>query len=328
METLFTVYQITNLLNNKIYIGSHITTNLNDGYLGSSKHLKKDIKLHGKPNFKKEILHIFKTKEEMIEMESLLVNKDFCYREDTYNRMVGGITGSFGFHGMTTVINSKGEKLKVYLDDPRYLSGDLISIFANTVPVIDKDGNIFRINKNDERYLSGELLFEKTGFVPVKDISGNTYSIPKSDARISSGELKHVCTGQVTVKTSDGTFLSVKKDDSKYLSGEYKHNMTDMIVVKDNLGNRLTVNRNDTRYISGELVSVHKGRVGIKGMLGKHVSENVKQVLREKAKLRVGEKSSGYNSKWLNDGSINKRVKSDEIEFHLKNGWKLGQFKN
>lgn len=37
----FTIYKVTNLLNNKYYIGMHRTTNPNDGYLGSGIAIKK-----------------------------------------------------------------------------------------------------------------------------------------------------------------------------------------------------------------------------------------------------------------------------------------------
>ena len=51
------VYQITNLINNKKYIGKH-SGELNDSYLGSGENVKNAIKKYGKENFRKDILYI------------------------------------------------------------------------------------------------------------------------------------------------------------------------------------------------------------------------------------------------------------------------------
>jgi len=87
----YTIYKTTNLINNKIYIGLHQATNPYDSYLGSGKLLKKAIKKYGKQNFNKEVLHIFLSRKEMVNMEKELVNKDFINRSDTYNLNLGGI---------------------------------------------------------------------------------------------------------------------------------------------------------------------------------------------------------------------------------------------
>ena len=97
----YLVYQTTNLLNGKIYIGQHQTDNLNDGYIGSGVELNLDIKKFGKNNFKREILFDFDSFEEMDNKERELVNEDFVARSDTYNLCVGGrdIRGNITFLG-------------------------------------------------------------------------------------------------------------------------------------------------------------------------------------------------------------------------------------
>ena len=88
-----TIYQTTNNVNGKIYIGVHSTSDIHDSYLGSGKNLKRAIKKHGKENFKKEILHIVDSIEEAYNLEEKIVNEDFISRHDTYNVKVGGDRG-------------------------------------------------------------------------------------------------------------------------------------------------------------------------------------------------------------------------------------------
>jgi hypothetical protein len=88
----FIVYQITNNLNGKIYIGVHSTDNLNDSYMGSGKVIKAALKLHGRQNFIKEVLFSFSTCEEAYAKELELVTPEFVAREDTYNLVPGGCT--------------------------------------------------------------------------------------------------------------------------------------------------------------------------------------------------------------------------------------------
>jgi len=90
---MFLLYQTTNLINGKIYVGIHQTNNLNDGYIGSGVLLKKAIKKYGKENFQIEILAKVDTIDELNNLEREIVNKDFVKRRDTYNMELGGAGG-------------------------------------------------------------------------------------------------------------------------------------------------------------------------------------------------------------------------------------------
>ena len=85
------IYKTTNLINGKIYVGLHSTDNVDDGYLGSGWVLKSAIKKYGRENFKREVLLVLSNREEAREVESLLVDKEFVSRQDTYNLQEGGM---------------------------------------------------------------------------------------------------------------------------------------------------------------------------------------------------------------------------------------------
>lgn len=92
-------------------------------------------------------------------------------------------------YGKFNAVDSAGNIFVCNKSDPRYLSGDLVSIHLNKVSVKDKDGVNMQVDKNDARYLSGELTGATYGMVCAKDINGNRYYISKSDERYISGEL-------------------------------------------------------------------------------------------------------------------------------------------
>lgn len=89
----YTIYQITNNVNGKIYIGMHQTKDLNDDYMGSGIKLRNAYKKYGIENFKKDILFILNSREEMIQKEKELVTEEFCNNYNTYNMCIGGHGG-------------------------------------------------------------------------------------------------------------------------------------------------------------------------------------------------------------------------------------------
>lgn len=85
----YTVYKITNRINGKIYIGCHKTDNLEDGYMGSGKLIKRAIKKYGLENFTKEYIKCFDNAEDMFayEKETVFIG------EASYNLKNGGHGG-------------------------------------------------------------------------------------------------------------------------------------------------------------------------------------------------------------------------------------------
>lgn len=89
----YLIYKITNILNNKIYVGKHQTENINDDYFGSGALLHQAIQKYGRHFFVKEIICTLTSELEMNEMEKLIVDESFVSRADTYNAKIGGVGG-------------------------------------------------------------------------------------------------------------------------------------------------------------------------------------------------------------------------------------------
>lgn len=104
----YIVYCTTNLINNKIYVGVHQTSDPThfDGYIGNGIYVNKPctyskpktkyqyaVKKYGAKNFKRVILQVFDNEDDAYMLEELIVNEKFLQRTDVYNMILGGKTG-------------------------------------------------------------------------------------------------------------------------------------------------------------------------------------------------------------------------------------------
>jgi hypothetical protein len=116
----YIIYKTTNLLKNendknRFYIGKHIQYNSLDfdGYLGSGSILNRSIMKYGVKNFKREILEVCNTKEEMESREIYWI--EYLHANITKYPNDGGMnqnTGGLG--GCTFNCNFKGENNPMY----------------------------------------------------------------------------------------------------------------------------------------------------------------------------------------------------------------------
>jgi hypothetical protein len=146
------IYKVTNLLNSKIYIGSD-TKNQGQGdtkYMGSGILIKKAIKKYGISNFKKEILFICNSSEELKTKETEYIRE---YR--SFDRGIG-YNISDGYWGGNTLTNHPEiEKIKKKISD-------------NT--------DYFKISEGRKRFYLNETIEEKE-----KRINNIKKAMEKSD---------------------------------------------------------------------------------------------------------------------------------------------------
>lgn len=111
----YVVYQTTNLVNGKIYIGQHRTNLICDGYLGSSVPLLADIKKYGKTNFKRIVLALCQDEKDLNRVEGRFVTQEFVERKDTYNKIIGGINGD-QVYSLVSMLGNKQRSLLLKQD--------------------------------------------------------------------------------------------------------------------------------------------------------------------------------------------------------------------
>lgn len=108
-----TVYKTTNVVNGMYYIGYHKTSSIHDSYLGSGKYFLRAVKLHGKHNFKKEILAVLDTRLLALILEEELVAKEKG-NQLCYNLKSGG-EGGFDYINEKRINNSANNQQKAVL---------------------------------------------------------------------------------------------------------------------------------------------------------------------------------------------------------------------
>ena len=84
------IYKTTNLIDGCYYYGVHSTDDINDGYYGSGKILKRALNKYGKESFKREIIALFSDRDSALFYEKKLVTPEILEDNNCYNMCEGG----------------------------------------------------------------------------------------------------------------------------------------------------------------------------------------------------------------------------------------------
>lgn len=87
---IFMTYKTVNSITGHFYFGQHSTLNINDGYLGSGIRLKAAVRKYGRENFKREVVGIHSTREDMNAAEIALITPAVLSDPMCYNLAPGG----------------------------------------------------------------------------------------------------------------------------------------------------------------------------------------------------------------------------------------------
>lgn len=105
--TFYGIYKITNKVNGKMYIGQHITDDLDDGYLGSGTVIRRAVAKYGEECFTKEWLEFTDNKADLDYIERMYVNEEWLARPDTYNLVLGGVGSAWHGKKMSMELRKK-----------------------------------------------------------------------------------------------------------------------------------------------------------------------------------------------------------------------------
>lgn len=265
------VYKITNCLNGKFYIGVHSllkSKNIDpceDGYWGSGTLIKFLTRTLGRQQFKKEIIFVGQTRQEIFKKEKELVDIKMLTDLRCYNLVTGGKCRK----GNIPVYVGDFKKLIFLTKNELRKNPELKS---NIVPLNDKPYYAYKKDTYEFFIISNET--EVKNYTKDKGIQivGKAISDGFNDFRNSS--------------PTKGRVVVVKAGDPQRIC---------IVMPKD-----------DPRYLSGEYVGVAKGR---------HLSE-------EKRANRCGENNSGYNTMWITNGDLSRKIKKDDL---IPDGWYPGR---
>lgn len=233
----YIVYETTNVVNNKIYVGLHKTKDpeIFDGYIGNGVYVTQPytykyaktafqcaVQKYGPSNFKRKILAVFDTIEEASDLEEQIVNEKFLARNDVYNMILGGLGGYFTFN-----------RIKVYQYDENGNYLNEYESFADAALKLDCDYTLisYAVRKKSK----------------AKNCFWNTDKVEKLDLSNYNLGLNHSI--KIFVYSLDGKYLGGFKTQT---SAERKTGISSSTIKKACILGNVVLNKYYLSYIKAD----------------------------------------------------------------------------
>jgi len=272
MSIYHIVYQTTNKINNKIYIGVHSTSNINDGYLGSGVALKRAIKKYGEQNFEKTIIFCAFSRQDADYIESQIVSPQWLKEnsKEIYNIAVGGSRGSNYLHlqdgeikhitqGKVTALDKRTGETYQVPKDIFDIDDNLVGVTTGKAVYLDENGNKIICDTSSEMVATGRVKHHNSNKIQVVR-NGNIISISKTEVQ-SNEQYADTLFKQHTVRCRD-----INTDEMKIVSKEEFDSSPDLVGVTyqtalyvNDKGETRMLTSNDPLVLNGIFYSKAKG---------------------------------------------------------------------
>ena len=177
--------------------------------------------------------------------------------------------------------------------------------------------------KNDNCYniVIGGEKYNSSGNVTVYDNVDNVYKLIRCE-EYEINKSRYASLGKGKISVIDKTTNEKKKilvEDYKNNKDKYVCFSKNKVPVKDKYGKFFLVDKEDERYLNGTLLAVGCGR--------KHTDEEIEKVKTtfKKIKHQQGQKNSQYGTCWITKNGENKKIKKEDIDNFILEGWVKGR---
>lgn len=301
------IYETTNLINGKKYIGQHHNNSFDKSYYGSGHHIKDDLSVFGKNNFKVKLLEECSNQEDLDKKEKYYIKqlRDNYPIELIYNISDGGQTGW------------------IYGNKHSEITKERIGL-ASRNRSKESNKKISKSRKGVEPWNKG-----RTGvYTPEqiermkKSATGRKLSQETKDkiSKSSKGRIpwnKGLGKGSYIKKGTQKGFIWVTKDNTKITKR----------IPKDDLDNYLTDGWHKGRDIIRGVPSKRKGTKLTEDQRA-YISRRTKEVMNSpevKSKLlNCGRLDNLKGKIGINDGNKRIYINREELSLYLSKGYKLG----